>query len=310
MVPHASVRRDDGVDDEQPQDTDDPGRIASAIALTAWTYSAPIAAQTATAPAVQSAPTVDPALYGGMRWRSVGPARGGRSLTVGGSDARPNEYWFGATGGGAWKTTDGGNNWAPMTDGKITTSSIGSLGVCQSNPDVVYIGGGETRLPRQHHPGRRRLQDHRRRQDVDAPAAAARLAGHRPHAPPPLTNCDIVLRGGVRARSTTTTASAASSSPPTAARRCKKTLFRDDKTGAVDLVHRSEEPQRDVHGACGKRIAARGACRAAALAAACSSPPTAATPGPRSRRTRACPRDCGARSACRCRRWTAIASTR
>ena len=87
-----------------------------------------------------------PALYSGMRWRSVGPARGGRSIAAGGSDARPLEYWFGATGGGAWKTTDGGSNWAPMTDGKITTSSIGSLAVCQSNPDVVYIGGGETQF--------------------------------------------------------------------------------------------------------------------------------------------------------------------
>ena len=65
---------------------------------------------------------------------------------MGGSEARPLEYWFGATGGGAWKTTDGGSNWAPMTDGKINTSSIGSLAVCQSNPDVVYIGGGETQL--------------------------------------------------------------------------------------------------------------------------------------------------------------------
>ena len=108
-----------------------------ALALTAWSYSAPVTA-------AQSAPTVDPALYGGMRWRSLGPARGGRSIAVGGSEVRPNEYWFGATGGGAWKTTDGGSNWEPMTDGKIATSSIGSLAVCQSNPDVVYIGGGET----------------------------------------------------------------------------------------------------------------------------------------------------------------------
>jgi photosystem II stability/assembly factor-like uncharacterized protein len=90
--------------------------------------------------------TVDPALYSGMRWRSIGPARGGRSLAVGGSESRPNEYWFGATGGGAWKTVDGGTTWQPMTDGKITASSIGSLAVCQSNPDVVYIGGGETQF--------------------------------------------------------------------------------------------------------------------------------------------------------------------
>ena len=145
----------------------------------------------------QSAPTVDPALYGGMRWRSVGPARGGRSITAGGSEPRPNEYWFGATGGGVWKTTDGGNNWEAMTDGKIATSSVGSLGVCQANPDVVYIGGGEVAVPRQHHPGRRRLQDHRRRQDVDAPAAASRLAGDRPHPRPP-DQLRHRLRGGVR----------------------------------------------------------------------------------------------------------------
>ena len=73
----------------------------------------------------QSAGTVDPSLYAGMRWRSVGPARGGRSLAVGGSEARPLEYWFGATGGGAWKTTDGGSTWAAMTDGKINSSWIG-----------------------------------------------------------------------------------------------------------------------------------------------------------------------------------------
>src|SRR5688572_15540550 len=96
--------------------------------------------------AAQQGSAVDPSLYSGMRWRSVGPARGGRSIATAGSDTRPLEYWFGATGGGAWKTTDGGSNWAPMTDGKITTSSIGSLAVCNANPDVVYIGGGETQF--------------------------------------------------------------------------------------------------------------------------------------------------------------------
>ncbi len=108
------------------------------IAGAAWTSMAPAAAQ--------GTAVVDPSLYSGMRWRSVGPARGGRSIATAGSDLRPNEYWFGATGGGAWKTTDGGNTWQPMTDGKITTSSIGSLAVCQSNPDVVYIGGGESQF--------------------------------------------------------------------------------------------------------------------------------------------------------------------
>jgi photosystem II stability/assembly factor-like uncharacterized protein len=112
---------------------------ATAVAVTLWASGSPTTA-------AQTPAGVDPALYSGMRWRSVGPARGGRSIAVSGSDARPNEYWFGATGGGAWKTTDGGENWEPMTDGKITSSSIGSLAVCQSNPDVVYIGGGETQF--------------------------------------------------------------------------------------------------------------------------------------------------------------------
>ena len=89
---------------------------------------------------------IDPSLFTNLTWRSLGPARGGRSIAVAGSDARPNEYWFGAVGGGAWKSTDGGTTWTPMTDGRITASSIGAIGVCEANPDVVYIGGGESEI--------------------------------------------------------------------------------------------------------------------------------------------------------------------
>jgi photosystem II stability/assembly factor-like uncharacterized protein len=96
--------------------------------------------------AAQSAATIDPALFAGLTWRSLGPARGGRSIAVAGTDARPDEYWFGAVGGGAWKSTDGGTTWTPMTDGKITSSSIGAVGVCEANPDIVYIGGGESEI--------------------------------------------------------------------------------------------------------------------------------------------------------------------
>src|SRR5919197_5424367 len=89
---------------------------------------------------------VDPSLYQALQWRNIGPQLGGRSLAVAGSAARPNEYWFGATGGGLWKTTNGGTDWAPVTDQKITSSSVGAVAVCPADPDTVYIGMGETAL--------------------------------------------------------------------------------------------------------------------------------------------------------------------
>jgi photosystem II stability/assembly factor-like uncharacterized protein len=81
-----------------------------------------------------------------MKWRNIGPNRGGRSLGSTGSPGRPLEYYFGATGGGLWKTTDGGQEWFPVTDGQINSSSVGAVAVAETNPDVVYIGMGETQL--------------------------------------------------------------------------------------------------------------------------------------------------------------------
>ncbi len=92
----------------------------------------------------QSAGNVDQSLYSGMRWRSIGPARGGRSIAVTGSATRPNEYYFGAVGGGVWKTTDYGNTWAPVGDTAFRTSSVGAIAAAPSNPDVVYVGMGES----------------------------------------------------------------------------------------------------------------------------------------------------------------------
>lgn len=89
---------------------------------------------------------VDPSFYKNYSWRNIGPDRGGRSLGSSGSPGRPNEYYFGATGGGLWKTVDGGNEWFPVTDGQISSSSIGAVAVAETNPDIVYIGGGETQL--------------------------------------------------------------------------------------------------------------------------------------------------------------------
>jgi photosystem II stability/assembly factor-like uncharacterized protein len=79
-----------------------------------------------------------------MEWRTIGPNRGGRSIAVAGSAARPLEYYFGATGGGLWKTIDAGVSWNPVTDHQLHSSSVGAVAVAESNPDVVYIGLGET----------------------------------------------------------------------------------------------------------------------------------------------------------------------
>jgi photosystem II stability/assembly factor-like uncharacterized protein len=90
------------------------------------------------------AQTVDPHLYESLKWRQAGPFRGGRSIAVAGSQARPQEYYFGATGGGVWKTTNGGVDWACVSDGFFRTASVGAVAVAPSNPDVVYAGMGES----------------------------------------------------------------------------------------------------------------------------------------------------------------------
>ena len=98
------------------------------------------------AAAALTAATLNPSFFSAMQWRSIGPLRGGRSITSAGSSARPLEYYFGATGGGLWKTTDGGLTWRPVTDGQLHSSSVGAVAVSASNPDIVYIGMGETEL--------------------------------------------------------------------------------------------------------------------------------------------------------------------
>lgn len=83
-------------------------------------------------------------IFKGLKYRSIGPYRGGRSTGISGSARRKNEYYFGATGGGLWKTTDGGFMWAPVTDSQMNSSSVGAVGISESNPDIVYIGTGES----------------------------------------------------------------------------------------------------------------------------------------------------------------------
>jgi photosystem II stability/assembly factor-like uncharacterized protein len=81
-----------------------------------------------------------------LRWRSIGPFRGGRVTAVAGIDSQPMVYYMGATGGGVWKTEDGGTTWWNLSDGFFHTGSVGAVSVAQSNPDIVYVGMGEACL--------------------------------------------------------------------------------------------------------------------------------------------------------------------
>ncbi len=78
-----------------------------------------------------------------LQYRLVGPFRGGRVGAVAGVDSDPKTYYFGATGGGVWKTTDGGVNWSPVSDKYFKTGSVGAIAVSESDPNVVYVGMGE-----------------------------------------------------------------------------------------------------------------------------------------------------------------------
>ena len=86
--------------------------------------------------------SVNPNAYQDLRWRSIGPTRGGRSTAAAGVRSQPNVFYMGATGGGVWKTENYGVSWFPVSDGQIPTGSIGALDVADSNPNVVYAGTG------------------------------------------------------------------------------------------------------------------------------------------------------------------------
>ncbi|MGH9369057.1 MAG: WD40/YVTN/BNR-like repeat-containing protein [Thermoanaerobaculia bacterium] len=86
------------------------------------------------------------AVYGGMEFRNIGPFRGGRVDAVAGVRGQPLVYYFGGTGGGVWKTSDGGSNWTAVSDKDFKSGSVGAIAVAESDPNVVYVGMGESAI--------------------------------------------------------------------------------------------------------------------------------------------------------------------
>lgn len=120
-----------------------PGLFTVALAAAA------LAVPTAPAPlAAQDGPDmITPAqVFQGLRYRSVGPSRGGRVTAVAGHPAHPFIFYMGATGGGVWKTTDYGNTWQPLSGDAFATGSIGAIRVAPTDPDIVYVGTGSDGL--------------------------------------------------------------------------------------------------------------------------------------------------------------------
>jgi photosystem II stability/assembly factor-like uncharacterized protein len=84
----------------------------------------------------------DPLHFKDLKYRCIGPSRGGRVTTVTGVASQPSVFYMGATGGGVWKTTDYGRNWVNVSDGYFETGSIGAIQVSDSDPDIIYVGTG------------------------------------------------------------------------------------------------------------------------------------------------------------------------
>ena len=200
-----------------------PFRVVSAVAaLAILAIPAPFLAQ--------SYPTE---LYDNLQWQNMGPARGGRSTAVAGSAARPMEYWFGATGGGLWKSVDGGTTWEPVTDGQVNSASVGAVQVCEANPDVVYIGMGETEIRGniQQGDGVYRSDDAGktwRHLGLQESQAVGRIRIHP-------TDCDIAWAAAWGVHSAPSEERGVYKTTD-GGKTWRKVLYRDERTGAQDLA--------------------------------------------------------------------------
>ncbi|MEL7046346.1 MAG: glycosyl hydrolase, partial [Pseudomonadota bacterium] len=88
----------------------------------------------------------DPALFDTLEYRLIGPFRGGRVTAAAGVRGQEHTFYMGASGGGVWKTTDGGQRWSNVSDGFFEAGSIGSVAIAESDPNIVYVGTGSSAI--------------------------------------------------------------------------------------------------------------------------------------------------------------------
>src|SRR6201993_4024799 len=96
--------------------------------------------------AAAHAQTFNPALWSGLKYRMIGPERGGRVTAVTGVPSQPYTFYMGGTGGGVWKTTDAGHTWVNVSDGFFSVGSMGAIEVSLSDPNIVYAGTGSSKI--------------------------------------------------------------------------------------------------------------------------------------------------------------------
>lgn len=182
----------------------------------------------------------DQNLYKALEWRLIGPFRGGRVTAVTGMGSQPYVYFFGATGGGVWKTEDGGLNWKCISDGFFKTGSVGAIAVSESDPNVIYVGMGESpvRGNVSHGDGLYKSTDAGQTWKHMGLAETRQISRVRIHP----QNPDIVYvaalghvygpneeRGVFRSRD--------------GGKTWEKILYRDNKTGAIDLILDPSNPR-------------------------------------------------------------------
>jgi len=127
--------------------------FGAGIAAAAFATVAPIAPRVSTFVHRPASAATDTVLAKGLRWRSIGPDHAGRSIAISGVKGQPKLGYAGATGGGLWKTTDGGASWTNITDGQIHSSSVGAVAVSETDPNIVFIGMGEAEIRGDIQPG-------------------------------------------------------------------------------------------------------------------------------------------------------------